>query len=268
MGDDPLKSTHKNFMRATSSAIALAVMATAAQAATLEVSITNESTTDGLFLTPVLSIFHDGSFDAFDEGSAASAGVEAIAEGGQVGTVLQAATDAGANAGVLANPAGFAGAPLIDPGETATLLFDVNPDDRYFSFLSMVIPSNDLFIGNDNPMAYEVFDAAGLFTNLGTINVYGGDVWDGGTEANDNQGAAFNPGGGTSTDTTDVITRLSSLSFLLGEERGAGGTVGSVQGSQDLLATINIAAVPLPAGLPMLIAGLGLLGLTKRRQSA
>ena len=244
------------------------VLASAASAATLEVSITNNSQTDGLFLTPVLSIFHDGTFDAFDEGAAASAGVEAIAEGGNVSGVLGDATAAGANAQVATNAAGFAGAPLIDPGESATLLFDVNPNDRYFSFLSMVIPSNDLFIGNDNPLAYEVFDLAGAFTNIGTISVYGGDVWDGGTEANDNEGAAFNPGGGTATETTDVISRLSSLSFLLGEERGAGGTVGSTQGAQELLATIEISAVPLPAGLPMLAGGLGLLGFAARRRKS
>jgi len=169
----------------TAGIISATLLASSASALTLEVSITNNSQTDGLFLTPVLSIFHDGSFDAFDEGAAASAGIEAIAEGGDVSGVLGDATTAGANAQVAANAAGFAGAPLIDPGETAKIFFDVNPTDRFFSFLSMVIPSNDLFIGNDNPMAYEVFDTAGTFTNIGPISVFGGDVWDGGTEAND-----------------------------------------------------------------------------------
>ena len=261
-----MQSTKSNILRLSAGALTATLLATSASALTLEVSITNNSAVDGLFLTPVLSIFHDGSFDTFDQGAAASAGVEAIAEGGDVSTSLADATTASTNAQVATNPAGFGGAPLIDPGETATLLFEVNSSDRYFSFLSMVIPSNDLFIGNDNPLAYEVFDTAGAFTNIGPISIFGGDVWDGGTELNDNLGAAFNSGGGVSTDTTDVISRLASLSYLLGEGRGAGGTVGSVQGAQDLLATIQIAPVPLPAGLPLLALGLGALGLAKRHK--
>lgn len=260
--------TKQKFKSLSAGIITATVLASSASALTLEVSITNNSLTDGLFLTPVLSVFHSGSFDAFDEGAAASGNIEAIAEGGDVSGLLGDATTAGANAQVATNAAGFVGAPLIDPGETAKLRFDVDANDRYFSFFSMVIPSNDLFIGNDNPLAYEVFDTAGVFTNLGAISVYGSDVWDAGTEANDNLGAAFNTGGGASTDTSDVITRLSALSFLLGEGRGAGGNVGSVQGAQDLLATIEISAVPLPAGLPLLAGGLGLLGFAKRRRKA
>ena len=57
---------------------------TAASAASLQISITNNQQPDGLYITPLLSILHDGSFDAFDSGSPASANVEAAAEEGRV----------------------------------------------------------------------------------------------------------------------------------------------------------------------------------------
>ena len=48
----------------------------------------------------------------------------------------------------------------------------------------MVIPSNDAWIGNGNPMAYEVIDSAGNFIGTEFI-VAGTDVLDAGTEMND-----------------------------------------------------------------------------------
>ena len=48
----------------------------------------------------------------------------------------------------------------------------------------MVVPSNDAFVGNDDPLAIPLFDA---FDNLiaQTIIVTGDQVWDAGTEVND-----------------------------------------------------------------------------------
>lgn len=246
--------------------LAIAGLATAASAASVSVSITNQQGADGVFLTPLLSIFHNGTYDTFDVGEAASTGVENIAEGGDAMQAIADAQGAGATTGVITSPGGFAGAPVIDPGETATLQFDLDPsNDRYFSYLSMVIPSNDLFIGNDNQMAYEIFDIAGDFTDLGTIYIYTTDVWDAGTEANDNLGAAFNAAGGDATDTTGPITPQGSLFFLNGESTAAG-TELDIAAGRTLLATISISEVPVPAALPLLLAGLGGLGLMKRKR--
>jgi hypothetical protein len=49
--------------------------ANVAAAATLEITITNNQAAQGLYLTPLFFALHDGSFDPFDEGSAASAAV-------------------------------------------------------------------------------------------------------------------------------------------------------------------------------------------------
>lgn len=253
---------------AASVVLATGLFAGAASAMTIEVSITNHSATGGLFLTPLLAIFHDGSFDTFDTGTAASAGVEALAEGGDASGVISNATAAGATSGVITSPGGFAGAPLIDPGETATLRFNLDSaTDRYFSFLSMVLPTNDNFIGNDNAMAYEIFDLAGMFTGLGTINIYGGDIWDAGTEINDGFGAPFTTAGGISTDENGVIGLAGDLAGLLGRGTPVG-PITSYPARDDLFASISITAVPLPAALPLLLLSLGSLGYLGRRRKA
>jgi hypothetical protein len=61
--------------------------------------------------------------------------------------------------------------------------FDISDpmNNMFFTFLSMILPSNDTFLGNDNPL--QLFDAAGGFLGNRTINVTGADLWDADTEA-------------------------------------------------------------------------------------
>jgi hypothetical protein len=59
------------------------------------------------------------------------------------------------------------------------------------TFASMVVPSNDAFIGNHDPWAIELFDAAGNFKGKQVITVPGSMVWDAGTELNTEMDAAF-----------------------------------------------------------------------------
>ena len=228
----------------------------------LQVTVTNNGNSD-FFLTPFWFAFSDGSFDLFDAGSAASAALEAIAEEGDVSGLqadFTAAAVPGNLQGVAANAAGFGGAPVIDPGETATaFVTPINPAAyRYLSFASMVIPSNDAFVGNDDPFAYEVFDAAGNFVDASgtvTFEILASDIWDAGTEVNDTLGAAFAANMAMSTDEGGVVTATPDLANFLGTDTVAGTTIGDLFTGDEIVATITVSRVPEPA------TGVALLGL-------
>ena len=255
-------------------------MATAAGAASVEVSVTNNQAADGLYFTPLASIFHDGSFDTFDVGGFARPSVEQVAETGDPGALIGEARDAGFAAGAVTGPAGFgsvgAQPPVLDPGETGTARFNGldGVTNRYFSFLSMIIPSNDLFVGNSDPIAYEIFNDMGNFVGA-TIEVFTSRIYDAGTEANTNLGAAFNAAGGEATDTEERIALVANLIvegvdepsvLILGGENTAAGTTVNLANGASLLATIEINQVPLPAAAPLLLAALGGLGFAAKRR--
>ena len=146
------KSTNL-FSLITLSVTAVFCFCTYAQSQDLRVTVENLSTNEGLFLTPVWIGFHDGSFDSYDQGSPASMGLERLAEDGTVADIsaeFQAAAPTG-DESVVFGPGGFGGAPVLDPGEVAVEDITVDSANRFFSYASMVIPSNDAFIGNGDP---------------------------------------------------------------------------------------------------------------------
>lgn len=248
----------------------------------LQVSITNEGNSD-FFLTPLWFGFHNGQFDLFDGGSAASvplgtSSLEELAEDGITAGLAADFTAApgvpGDIQGVAANPAGFGGAPVIDPGETATaFVTPVNPAAYpYFSFASMVIPSNDTFIGNGNPFGHMVLDAAGDINDPSgtfTIQVFGSDLYDAGTEVNDTLGAAFSAAGGLASDENGTVSLVdgSQLDNFAGIQTAAGTTINDLLGSNELLATITVSFVPEPASAGILLAGAALVGFRRRRRA-
>ncbi len=162
----------------TSSAL---MMTTGATAATLKVTVDNLSPQNGTLTTPLWFGIHDGSFDLFNVGDAASQPLERLAEDGTIDPL--AASFTGTAQGVVTGPSN----PPIGPGETGTSIFTINPqpsESLYFSYAAMLLPSNDAFIGNENPFARQIFDANGNFTGADFI-VPGAAVWDAGTEVND-----------------------------------------------------------------------------------
>lgn len=254
--------------------ISAAVMATpfAAQAVTLEITFTNTGGVGGPTLTPVFTAVHDGSFDAFDAGSAASAAVETIAEEGDPSGLI---ADLGSNgtSGVIFAPQGFAGAPLVEPGESSSIRLDVDGSvDRFLSYMSMILPSNDQFIGNDDAMAYELFDASGTFLGPQTFEVTGLNAYDAGTELNIGHGAPFQ---GAFTDPAQdeggVIGTATGIDIFAGITLPNGsildaGAINYAGNGDFQFATVRVEAVPVPAALPLMLGGLGLMGFVARRR--
>lgn len=253
----------------SASAIVLStVIVGSAAGSELSVTIENMGPAGGFSFTPLWLAAHDGGFDGFDVGSAGGPGITAIAEGGDT-SVISAAF---AGSGVDTTIAQTTGAPVFSPGETQSAVFNVGDAsvNRYLSFASMVVPTNDLFFGNDNPTAYEVFDAAGNFNGPFEILIFGGDVYDNGSEINNaTGGAAFSALGGTSASEGGVITRFfddpgsqAYIASFLGTGTADGNTIGAGFDESTLIARITV--VPAPAGLGVLALG-GLVSARRRR---
>lgn len=147
------------------------------------VSIQNLAPNQGTRLSPVWVGFHNGEFDTYDRGRPASEGIERIAEDGNTAILSQEFDQSGfgETQGVVPGAAG-----PIQIGETTGALFTIadTGQGQYFNYASMILPSNDFFIANGNPLAHKIFDDNGKFIGADFIEL-GEDVLDSGTEVND-----------------------------------------------------------------------------------
>lgn len=178
---------------AVSATLALGTLAAVqAQDPAVVVTIENTAPYNGTFLTPVWVGFHNGQFDTYDRGALAntlpvpgSVALERLAEDGNTGPItsdFDTLVPLGAQGTITSNGP----IPPIGPSQIVSRLFPVDPDQtRYFSYASMVIPSNDAFIANGNPLAHPVFDENGNFIGGEPFYVPGSSVLDAGTEVND-----------------------------------------------------------------------------------
>ena len=265
-----------------------AICATSASATSIDLTFNNENGF-GFLVTPVYVGIHDGTFDAFDEGQAATAGIEQVAElpvppfiadqGNRIAAERQADQDGD---GVNSQGAFIPGAagPIAD-GESSTISVHVaDPTvNQFATFLAMVVPSNDTFFGNDTPDAFRLFDASGSVIEQ-TISITAGQIYDAGTEL-----ANF----ATSTEAGDDIVLSDEengvITRLLGNTSTASGGAGTFQDLADLFGlpgdtasitsdtvffTIDVAAspsaIPLPAGAALMLTGLGAFGVAARRR--
>ena len=158
--------------------------------------------------------------------------------------------------------------PQFLPGQsTSTILNVSNPSvDQFLSFAGMVVPSNDFFMGNATPL--QIFNSSGSFVGPITIKVYGFDVWDSDTEQHSTSvGLTFiqgqTPGSGMQISDgtiTPFLAEPNSANFLQSIEgltTAAGYPITHVFSADDLIATIQISAVPEPSSLLLLGLGLG-----------
>jgi len=192
-------------------------------AAEWSVSITNMM--HGSYFTPLLITAHSGDITLFQAGQAASPELQTMAEGGDISGLV--ALVGGEDADTIANPA----EGLLAPGGNTTteLNTDSMPQHEYLSIVSMILPSNDAFIG---------LNAIKIPTQPGTYT-YHLNAYDAGTEANNELVAADggtngvlgmpNPNiegvgsGGTGVTTTEANQTVHIHRNVLGDTDSTGG---------------------------------------------
>ncbi|QDV05785.1 CHRD domain protein [Planctomycetes bacterium Poly30] len=161
---------------------ALTLVSAASAQDRIAISIENLAPSMGTFQTPFWVGFHGGQFDLYDRGAPVSSPLERLAEDGATGFIASSflASGAGSLEATIPGPNG-----PIAPGDRAFRMLLVNPMDpgsQFFAYASMVLPSNDAFVANGNPMAHPVYDAQGQFIFEDFIDA---DVLDAGSEVND-----------------------------------------------------------------------------------
>lgn len=133
---------------------------------TYRVTITN--LTYSINFTPILVSSHRNGISIVEAGSAASAELTAIAEGGNT-SLLEATLNANPKVEDVQNSGG-----LLGPGESVEVEVSANHGARRISLASMMLPTNDGFIALNGVKA----------PNHGTVTYYS-PGYDAGTETND-----------------------------------------------------------------------------------
>jgi PEP-CTERM motif len=235
-----------------------------AQAAlvTLVVTVENLSPTNSTSFAPLHFGVGNGTFDAFNTGSTAGPAIVTIAEGGSGSLWLPAFAAADPMATI--STIGMA----LTPGQSRSsgLLTIDTSLNRFFTFASMVIPSNDLFIGNDNPAQYLLFDMAGNQL-INQITLTANQIWDANSEIADPLAAAFVVGGTNSLRTAEngvVAFDRSELNAFNGVTTAAGYTFSNAGLTNTSpiyrISFASAAAVPEPTTWAMMIGGFAMIG--------
>lgn len=237
-----------------------------AQSVEIRVTATNLAPTNSITFAPLRVGFGNGTFDSFNINEPAGPAITSVAEGGSGSDwfpAFEAAEPAATLGTVVSDPAG----PLL-PGASASATFTIDTDtNQYFTFASMVVPSNDHFIGNDSPTQYRLFDDAGNLL-INSIGQTADQIWDNGSEATDPANAAFLVGGVNDNRTPEngVVTfDFDGLSAFNGLETAAGYTFDSQLTSGLDVYRITFEVVPAPATAGML--GMAGLAATRRRRA-
>ena len=237
-----------------------------AQAMPTQVTVTieNLAPASGVAFAPLHLAFNNGSYDAFNLGQVAGAAIVSVAEGGAGGAwqAAFAAADPGAVRGTVGG-ALFAGA-------TAQGSYMVDgTSNPFFTFAAMAIPSNDFFIGNDNPMEYQLFNAAGQL-QISSITVKAREIWDAGSEVFDPAAAAFVGNNDLRADQGSVVAfNFAEFAGYNGLQTPAGYTFNSQLAANTDVYRISFTAAPVPEPqtYALMLVGLGAVGFMARRRA-
>jgi len=232
-----------------------------AQPVQLRVTVQNLAPANDISFAPLLVGFNNGTFDSFNVGETATAPIISIAEGGSGVDWFPAFATADPSATL-----GSVGGALL-PGASASNTFTVDPSvNRFFTFGSMVIPSNDYFIGNDSPTRYMLFNALGQL-NISSISQFGRDIWDNGSETTDPLNAAFLVGGNNDLRTPEngvVEFDFAGLAAFNGLTTAAGYVLNSNLTANTEVYRITFEVIPAPSALGL--GGIAGLVATRRRR--
>jgi len=148
------------------------------------ISVINKAPEEGTCLTPVWAGIHMGSFDLYDRDVPIPEFMESFVEDGNAGPLRMAFMQA---EGTVWD--GMVGSAPLCPGGMAELMYEFGYDEEepkslFFSYASMILPSNDAFVANGDPMANKLYDDYGHVKDV-LINDLGSDILDAGTEEND-----------------------------------------------------------------------------------
>lgn len=144
------------------------IKVTIERVSTFDVTITNLTT--GQPITPGVLAAHSGDYSLFSTGTAATNGIQQLAENGGVPVL---AAEVAANSAVVAS--GVIGAAPIAPGESASGSIEIVGAATRFSLAAMLVCTNDGFGG---------VDAAMLPRHIGDENTFHASAYDAGTEIN------------------------------------------------------------------------------------
>jgi hypothetical protein len=255
-------------------AASVLVPASAVRAVLVQVTVENLAPANSVSLAPFRFGFGNGTFDSFDNnqpafllgaGSIAGAPIVTIAEGGSGSNWFPAFQAAEPNAD-LSSVLGPSIPPFL-PGQTNSVVLDVDPTNRFFTFGTMVVPSNDHFLGNATPTAFEVLDTNGNLA-LTSFTENASRIWDAGSETENPANAAFLVGGVNDqreNENLPVTFNFADLSAFNGLTTAAGYVFDSALLSANTpVLRVSFAVVPEPT--TAFLAVMGAAGIALRRR--